>query len=47
MIHILVLEDDLPLNQAVCKHLSRNGYQVDAATTEMQPLTCSTPTDTT
>lgn len=28
MIHILVVEDDIILNQTVCKHLSNNRYQV-------------------
>jgi DNA-binding response OmpR family regulator len=28
MIHILVVEDDRELNQAVCKHLAQNNYQV-------------------
>ena len=34
MIHILVVEDDRELNQAVCKHLSAHGYF---------PLGCGNP----
>ncbi len=30
MIKILIVEDDVDLNQAVCKHLSNKGYQVEA-----------------
>ncbi len=30
MIKILIVEDDLDLNKAVCKHLSNKGYQTEA-----------------
>ena len=38
MIKILVVEDDENLNQAVCKHLSRNDYQVKGCSDAPQAL---------
>lgn len=38
MIKILVVEDDESLNQAVCRHLSKNGYQSVGSLTAPQAL---------
>lgn len=38
MIKILVVEDDDSLNQAVCRHLSKNGYQSVGSLTAPQAL---------
>lgn len=38
MIKILVVEDDDNLNQAVCKHLSKHGYQTTASLTAPEAL---------
>lgn len=40
MIHILVVEDDKDLNQAVCKHLNINNYHVTGCHSAMEALDC-------
>lgn len=44
MVHVLVVEDDIRLNQIVCASLRSAGYDARAAPTPRKRLTCCMPT---